>query len=56
MIFGNLTPIKNNIMCVTHCIKHWVLSGYSSILLRIKFGVCGQESRLQSPTFHTADS
>jgi hypothetical protein len=35
---------------VTSGIKHWGLSGYSSILPRIKFGVTGQESSPQSPT------
>jgi hypothetical protein len=40
---------------VTRGIKHWGLSGYSNILTRIKFGVTGQESSPQSPTFHTAD-
>ncbi len=38
----------------TRGIKHWRLSGYSNILPRIKFGVTGQESSPQSPTFHTA--
>jgi len=31
-------------------IKHWGLSGYSSIQPRIKFGVTGQEISPQSPT------
>jgi|GEM_PF-1732595 len=31
-------------------INHWGLSGYSSILPRIKFGIFGQESSPQSPT------
>ena len=35
---------------VTRGIKHWGLSGYSSVLLRFKFGVTGQESSPQSPT------
>jgi len=35
---------------LTRGIKHWGLSGYSSILPRIKFGVTGQESSPQSPT------
>ena len=30
--------------CTTRGIKHWGLSGYTSILPRIKFGVTGQES------------
>ena len=34
----------------TRGIKHWGLSGYSSIMPRIKFGVTGQESSPQSPT------
>ena len=34
----------------TRDIKHWGLSGYASILPRIKFGVTGQESSPQSPT------
>ncbi len=39
---------------ITRGIKHWGLSGYSRFLPRIKFGVTGQESSPQSPTFHTA--
>jgi hypothetical protein len=35
---------------VTRGIKHWGLSGYSSIMQRIKFSVTGQESSPQSPT------
>ena len=38
----------------TRGIKHWGLIGYSSVLPRIKFGVSGQDSSPQSPTFHTA--
>jgi len=34
----------------TRGIKHWGLSGYVSVLPRIKFGVTGQESSPQSPT------
>ena len=34
----------------TSGIKHWGLSGYSSILPRFKFGVTGQVSSPQSPT------
>jgi len=34
----------------TSGIKHWGLSGYSSVLPRIKFGVTGQDSSPQSPT------
>ncbi len=37
-------------MALTSGIKHWVLSGYASILPRIKFGVTGQNSSPQSPT------
>jgi hypothetical protein len=33
----------------TRGIKHWVLSGYSSVLPRIKFCVTGQDSSPQSP-------
>jgi len=39
-----------NRQLLTSGIKHWGLSGYSSILPRIKFGVTGQESSPQSPT------
>ena len=46
--------IKDEVLAVTRGIKHWFLSGYSSDLPRIKFGVAGQESSPQSPTFHTA--
>jgi len=35
---------------ITSGIKHWGLSGYSSVLPRIKFGVTGQVSSPQSPT------
>jgi len=38
----------------TSGIKHWGLCGYASVLPRIKFGVTGQDSSPQSPTFHTA--
>jgi len=40
---------------LTSGIKHWGLSVYASVLPRIKFGVTGQDSSPQSPTFHTAD-
>jgi len=40
----------NKAQQVTSGIKHWGLSGYSSILPRIKFGVTGQISSPQSPT------
>lgn len=40
----------NNLRHTTRGIKHWGLSGYSSILPRIKFGVNGQDSSTQSPT------
>jgi len=45
----------NNALAITSGIKHWGLSGYSSVLPRIKFGVTRQESSTQSPTFHTAN-
>jgi len=35
---------------LTSGIKHWGLSGYASLLPRIKFGVTGQDSSPQSPT------
>ena len=35
---------------LTRGIKHWSLSGYSTVLPRIKFGVTGQGSSPQSPT------
>jgi len=35
---------------LTSGIKHWGLSGYSSLLPRIKFVVTRQESNPQSPT------
>ena len=41
---------KINNETLTRGIKHWGLSGYSSILPRTKFGVSGQESSPQSPT------
>ena len=41
---------NNNGQRTTCGIKHWGLSGYSSILQRIKFGVSGQECNPQSPT------
>jgi len=34
----------------TRGIKHWGLSGYSSVLPRFKFGVAGQACSPQSPT------
>src|SRR5690554_6949289 len=40
----------NKTQPITRGIKHWGLSGYSSIQPRIKFGVTGQESSPQSPT------
>jgi hypothetical protein len=40
----------NKAQHTTRGIKHWGLSGYSSIQPRIKFGVSGQESSPQSPT------
>jgi len=41
---------KKNKQMLTRGIKHWGLSGYSSILPRIKLGVTGQDSSPQSPT------
>jgi len=35
---------------LTSGIKHWGLSGYASVLPRIKFGVTGQDCSPQSPT------
>jgi len=35
---------------LTSGIKHWGLSGYASVLPRIKFGVTRQVSSPQSPT------
>jgi hypothetical protein len=35
---------------LTGGIKHWRLSGYSSVLPRIKSCVTGQDSRPRSPT------
>ena len=48
-----LNENKYNNEMPTSCIKHWGLSGYSSILPRIKFCVTRQDSSPQSPTFHT---
>jgi hypothetical protein len=44
----------NKAQHTTRGIKHWGLSGYSNFLPRNIFGVTGQESSPQSPTFHTA--
>jgi hypothetical protein len=56
LVFGGLknhrTPVR---LSSTSGIKHWGLSGYTSVLPRIKFGVAGQDSSPQSPTFNTAD-
>lgn len=35
---------------ITRGIKHWDLSGYSSVMPHTKFGLSGQESSPQSPT------
>jgi len=40
---------------ITSGIKHWGLSGYSSVLPRIKFGVTGQESSPQSLNAHSLE-
>lgn len=45
---------ENARQCTTSGIKHWGLSGYSSVLPRIKFGVTGQESSPHPQRFHTA--
>ncbi len=45
-----MKPIEYKKLHPTRGIKHWGLSGYSSILPRIKFCVTGQESSPQSPT------
>jgi hypothetical protein len=42
--------IDKEVRWLTRGIKHWGLSGYSSILPRIKIGLTGQESSPQSPT------
>lgn len=42
--------LNNKHQHTTRGIKHWGLSGYASILPRIKLGVIGQESSPQSPT------
>jgi hypothetical protein len=62
MEWGNSFGINCYLLCgkgkmhmwLTRGIKHWGLSGYSSVLPRIKFGVAGQDSCPQSATFHTA--
>lgn len=41
---------KKNTEPITRGIKHWGLSGYSSVLHRIKLSVTGQVSSPQSPT------
>jgi hypothetical protein len=46
---GKLTENKEH-QPLTSGIKHWGLSGYASVLPRIKFGVTGQDSSPQSPT------
>jgi len=48
-LIGKMTENKEH-QPLTSGIKHWGLSGYSSVLPRIKFGVTGQESNPQSPT------
>jgi hypothetical protein len=53
--FKNNNTDENERQCTTSGIKHWGLSGYTSVLPRIKFGVAGQDSSPQSPTFNTAD-
>ena len=46
---GKLTETKEH-QPLTSGIKHWGLSGYASVLPRVKFGVTGQDSSPQSPT------
>jgi hypothetical protein len=46
---GKMTENKEH-QPLTSGIKHWGLSGYASVLPRIKFGVTGQDSSPQSPT------
>jgi len=48
--FDSETDRDKNRQCITSGIKHWGLSGYSSVLPRIKFCVTGQDSSPQSPT------
>jgi hypothetical protein len=50
MTIVSMRQIYNKLLCPTRGIKHWGLSGYASILPRIKFGVTRQESSPQSPT------
>ena len=45
----------NKQQLATRGIKHWGIGVYSNNLPRIKFGVTGQFSSPQSPTFHTAN-
>jgi len=52
-LIGKMTENKEH-QPLTSGIKHWGLSGYVSVLPRIKFSVTGQVSSPQSPTFHTA--
>lgn len=52
-IIDRYTERNKNRQCITSGIKHWGLGGYSSILPRSNFGVGGQESSPQTPTFHT---
>jgi len=49
-IIDRYTDKNKNRQCITSGIKHWGLSGYSSVLPRIKFGVTGQVCSPQSPT------
>ncbi len=46
---GKMTENKEH-QPLTSGIKHWGLSGYASVLPRIKFGVAGQVCSPQSPT------
>jgi hypothetical protein len=51
---SEIKNVNQNAQHLTSGIKHWGLSGYVSVLPRIKFGVTRQVSSPQSPTFHTA--
>ncbi len=52
-IIDRYTDKNKNRQCITSGIKHWGLSGYSSVLPRIKFRIGGQESRPQSLTAYS---
>ncbi len=53
LVFGDFKNHRTSVrFSSTSYIKHWGLSGYARVLPRIKFGVAGQDSSPQSPTFH----